>query len=288
MTKPFPATGDLSGWARFLGQGGIPVLNSTQNTLSRLKLLEDTLLPSELSIVVLRDPLFTLAIIRYLQEHKNKLRTVDITTIEHALMMLGIEPFFKQFGTEDVLEEVFSQTHTPRNSVLAVARRSYVASRLAQDWAAKSKDFESEELQVAALIHDAAEMLLWMKAPAHAFLIKKKMQEQPQLRSAEAQLQVLGLSLVDVEVEMGKAWGLPEVLVSLLLGRDKTQRMTTVSLAVRLARHCATSWANPALPDDWTDIASHMGYGDATQAQASIQPYVESLMDTWDTLNAAP
>jgi hypothetical protein len=283
--KSFPIAGDLHGWSDFLRNGQIHILASTQDSLSSLKLKDDTLLPGELSVVVLRDPLFALAIIKHLQEHRNKLRTVDITTIEHALMMLGVEPFFKLFGGEPTLEEILDNKEASKQAIHAVARRSYVASRLAQDWAAKAKDIESEELQVAALIHDVAEMLLWMKAPAHAFLIKKHMQEDPQLRSHNAQLQVLGISLVDVEVEICKDWGLPTILLNLLLGREKTPRMTTVALAVRLARHCASSWDNPALPDDWNEIASHLGYQDGERAASDIQPYAASLMERWDSHN---
>ena len=285
MANTFPATGDLHGWAQFLGETTLPILTSTQNSLSEMKLTDDTLLPSELSVAILRDPLFTVSILRHLQKHRNKLRTVDITTIEHALMMLGVEPFFRQFGQAPTISELMVGKQIAVEAILKVARRSYVASRLAQDWAAKSMDIESEEIQVASLIHDVAEMLLWIRAPGHAFMIRKIMAEDPSIRSLDAQHKVIGVSLVDVEIEICHAWGLPELLIQLLRDQSKNHRMNCVSLAVKIARHSANGWDNPALPDDWTEAAALLGQKTPEAAAEKIKPFVEIIMDKWDRHN---
>lgn len=287
MSITFPNQGDLSGWAHFLSKGDLPMLASTQNALSALKLKDDSLLPSELAVIVLRDPLFTATIIKHLQTHRNKLRIVDITTIEHAVMMLGIEPFYKNFGDSLTIEEAFHANPLAKNSILKVARRSYVASRIAQDWAAKSKDIESEEIQVAALIHDVAEILLWMKAPAHAFLIRKLMNENPTMRSQDAQKKILGISLVNVEIEICSNWGMPNILLELLKKQQQqhSQRMAFVELAVKLSRHCATDWENPALPDDWNDISVHITHSTVEKTMEDHIPFIEGLMRKWDHHN---
>lgn len=286
MSITFPNQGDLSGWAHFLSKGDLPMLASTQNSLSTLKLKDDTLLPSELAVIVLRDPLFTATIINHLQINRNKLRIVDITTIEHAIMMLGIEPFYKNFGDTLTVEETFHTNPLAKNSILKVARRSYVASRIAQDWAAKAKDIESEEIQVAALIHDVAEILLWMKAPAHAFLIRKLMNENPNMRSQDAQKKILGISLVNVEIEICTNWGMPAILLDLLKKRQIiNQRMAFVELAVKLSRHCATDWENPALPDDWQDISDQITHTAIETTMEEHIPFIEGLMRKWDHHN---
>lgn len=288
MSNSFPNHGDLQGWTDFLQDGEPPVLNSTQNTLSAMKLNDDTLLPVELSVVILRDPLFAAAVLRHMQSHRNKLRNTDITTIEHALMMLGIEPFYRIFGMAPTIAEIMPGNVQARQALMSVARRSYVASRVAQDWAAKEKDIESEELQVAALIHDVAEMLLWVRAPGHALLIQHRMDDNLALRSSEAQQEILGVSLVDIAIEICKNWGMPDILLELLSakqGEPQTARMRTVSLAVRLARHCAYGWSNPALPLDWVDIATHLRFSSPESAQVDIEPYVDGLMKRWDTHN---
>jgi HD-like signal output (HDOD) protein len=201
-------------------------------------------------------------------------------------MMLGIEPFYKNFGDTLTIEETFQENPLAKNSILKVARRSYVASRIAQDWAAKAKDIESEEIQVAALIHDVAEILLWMKAPAHAFIIRKLMVENPSMRSQDAQKKVLGLSLVDVEIEICTNWGMPEILLDLLKRRQHhNQRMAFVELAVKLSRHCANDWSNSALPDDWNDISTHITHDTVENTIAEHIPFIEGLMRKWDHHN---
>jgi HD-like signal output (HDOD) protein len=286
MSITFPNPGDLSGWAHFLSKGSLPMLASTHNALSSLKLKDDSLLPSELAVMILRDPLFTATIIKHLQINKNKLRIVDITTIEHAIMMLGIEPFYKNFGDTLTIDESFQTNPLVKNSIFKVARRSYVASRIAQDWAAKAKDIESEEIQVAALIHDVAEILLWMKAPAHAFLIKKLMQENPTMRSEDAQKKILGISLVNVEIEICTNWGMPDILLNLLKTRQHhNQRMAFVELSVKLSRHCATDWSNPARPDDWNDISNYITHTPVERTIEEHIPFIEGLMRKWDHHN---
>ena len=283
--KTYPLNGDIQGWAKFLASTELPILDSTQRTLSKLKIHEDRLLPSELATIILRDPLHAALLIRFIQHNKNKLRSVDITTTEHALMMLGIEPFYRLFGTAETLKEKLSENKTAIQSVMKVARRSYIASRLAQDWAAKKMDIESEEIQVAALIHDVAEMLLWIKAPAHAYMIKQMMEAKPDLRSVIAQRKVLGVSLVDVEIEICELWGLPELLIDLLKSKTKNSRMNCLELAVKIARHSAVSFENPALPDDWNDLTLLLGYGSPEVAKENTEIYITKLARKWDKHN---
>lgn len=53
-----------------------------------------------------------------------------------------------------------------------------------------------------------------------------------------------------------KRWQLPTLLVKMT---DRAQaehaQVRNVQYAVNLARHCANGWNNPALPDDFRDVA---------------------------------
>jgi len=86
--------------------------------------------------------------------------------------------------------------------------------------------------------------------------VQHRLQTQPGLRSRAAQREVLGLELGDLEQALMKAWHLPELLAHITddkRGRDP--QVQCVTLAVRLARHTADRWDNPAVPDDVRDIA---------------------------------
>lgn len=108
----------------------------------------------------------------------------------------------------------------------------------------------------AALLHDFAEMLLWVHAPALALQIAQAQAKDPTLRSALAQKDVLGIELADLQQALLKAWGLSELLARTMDDHHAdTPQVRTVQLAARVARHSARGWDNPALPDDVADVA---------------------------------
>jgi hypothetical protein len=60
-----------------------------------------------------------------------------------------------------------------------------------------------------------------------------------------------------------QAWQLPELLVELTSEGPcnplRTPQRRMVQLAVRLARHSADGWTDPALPDDIHDVSQLLG-----------------------------
>ena len=64
------------------------------------------------------------------------------------------------------------------------------------------------------------------------------------------QTDVLGFRLIDLQLEMVKAWHLPELL-HVLIDAEHAQnsRVTNVALAAAVARHSAHGWDDAALPE---------------------------------------
>ena len=89
---------DEPAWIRALSAAEIPVLQRTVEELARLRENEERVVARDIARVLLHDPMFTLRVLRYLEAHRRAAQITDITTVEHALMMLGITPFFAQFG----------------------------------------------------------------------------------------------------------------------------------------------------------------------------------------------
>jgi HD-like signal output (HDOD) protein len=105
-------------------------------------------------------------------------------------------------------------------------------------------------------LHDFADMLLWLQAPALALEMQALQAADASLRSAEVQRQVLGTTLPEVQHGLMQAWRLPELLISITDDRhQELSQVRNVVLAIRLARHSSEGWHNPALPDDIRDIA---------------------------------
>ena len=85
-------------WVRALEAIEIPVLQRTVEELALLRENEERLIARDIARVLLHDPMFTLRVLRYLQMNRRAAQTAEITTVEHALMMLGVTPFFEHFS----------------------------------------------------------------------------------------------------------------------------------------------------------------------------------------------
>jgi HD-like signal output (HDOD) protein len=246
-------------WVHQFGRTELPVLSATVEELDRLRADSDNVSPQNVSAVVLRDPLMTFKVLKYLQERRHRSQMVDITTIAHALMMVGIDPFLAQFTRQPILQTWLAHDPESLEGALTVISRARHAGIYARDWAVLRHDIEVDEVIIAALLHDLAELLLWCWAPRLARLIDKLKIDQ-QMRSEAAQRAVLGFPLIALQLELAREWRLPKLLCGLMDVRHAaTPRGLNVSLAVAVARHSAVTWDDPALPDDFEGIARLLG-----------------------------
>lgn len=253
IDHPLP---DIDSWVLFFSNNTLPVLRVTKRRISEMRENLDRVDARELARVILQDPIMTVRVLAYIQPMRGRSLQHDITTIASAVMMAGIEPFFKRFDELLTIEDQLkgADTHALLG-ILQISRRAQRAADYAQEWAIWRHDINMEEVRIAALLHDLAEILVWCSAPALGLDILARQKAQPSLRSAEAQRQVLGLTFQDIQLELCRVWHLPELLLRLIdddhLGNPRVQN---VALAVRLARHSAHGWEDPALPDDYKDI----------------------------------
>jgi HD-like signal output (HDOD) protein len=141
-----------------------------------------------------------------------------------------------------------------------VMSRARHAALYAQDWARLRHDVDPEEVMIAALLHDIAEMMMWCFAPVLALEIADRQRRDRALRSQDAQRAVIGFRLIDLQLELVKAWHLPQLLHVLMdEARMRNPRVQNVALAAAVARHSAHGWDDSALPDDYADVAELLG-----------------------------
>src|SRR5262245_5889017 len=91
-----------------LGESGVPVLRATVEELARLERAQERISSGELATAILRDPLMTLRVLNYLYRHRTRSQTHDITTIAHAIMMLGLGRFFREFDALPAIEDALA------------------------------------------------------------------------------------------------------------------------------------------------------------------------------------
>ena len=257
------AEADVEAWARRFEPQSLPVLARTAAALERWRPDEEALDAHRLSDTLSHDPLMTLKLFSEVARRRRRggaddedARS-DPETVTAALVLLGVGPFFREFGPQPVAEEILQATPGAAAGFDAVLRRCRRGAAFSIAFAAHRLDPDAAVLHEAALLHDFAELLLWLRAPALAQAIADRQRQDPALRSAQVQRELLNVELTDLQQLLMRRWRLPALLVRTTDDRHAADaQVRNVLLAVRVARHSAEGWDNPALPDDVADIAA--------------------------------
>ena len=265
LDKPLPS---LDAYVDFLTGANLPVLRHTKRQLEEAAGNIERISARELSQIVLHDPLMAMKVLAYIQPYRGKSLRTDITTIGSAIMMLGIEPFFNNFSDLSTVEDRLIDTPEALLGTLRTIRRVQRAARWAYDWALWRHDMNIEEVTMATLLHDLAEILAWCFAPKLALEVQAKQKTDPTLRSSVAQQQVFGTTIYELQRALDRAWHLPELLQKLTDDENVDQRrVSNVVLAINLARHAANGWEDAALPDDFKAIGELLNLSPNTVRQ---------------------
>jgi HD-like signal output (HDOD) protein len=260
ITRALP---DLQAWTRHFLSAPMPVLADTAELLESYRANEDAVDAHLLAETVSADPLMSLKLLAHVAGVRSQRSTADPETVTAALVMLGISPFFRAFGPQTTVDEVLAGNTEALLGLDEVLKRAHRSAGFALAFAVHRMDHDAQVIHAAALLHDFAEMLLWLHAPALALQMAKRQQQDPTLRSATIQREVLHIELHDLQQALMRAWHLPELLVRINDERHaETAQVRNVLLAVRLARHTARGWDNAALPDDVRDVAGLLNLGE--------------------------
>jgi HD-like signal output (HDOD) protein len=246
---------DLGGWVRYFQLVEIPVLPHTAAVLEELRQMQDDVDARMLADELMSDPLMTLKVLAYTATVQRHRRNNDAETLREALVLTGITPFFATFGPQPTVD-MHLEGPEALAGLQAVLDRADRAGRFALAFALHRRDHDAAVIYLAALLHDFAEMLLWLNAPTLALQMKLQQQADRTLRSSTVQRQCLHVTLGEVQQALMQTWHLPELLVHITDDRKENDpQVRNVLLAVRLARHTSLGWDNPAVPDDVSDIA---------------------------------
>ena len=257
---------DATAWLAAFDQLDIPVLAATADAVEEWRANEDAVDAHLLADSMAADPLMTLKLLRHvamLRRSRDRDRDQsDAETATEALVMLGITPFFRDFGPQPTVEARLADQPEALAGLRKVLRRSHRAARFALGFAVHRGDHDAAQIHQAALLHDFAEVLLWAHAPTLARTLLRWQRADPDRRSAEAQRTLLHVDLSDLQQALMKAWHLPALLVQISDDHaSQLAQVRNVQLAIRLARHNAMGWDNAALPDDIDEIAALLNLG---------------------------
>lgn len=256
--SPFISTPprDLAGWVALFDPAALPVLASSADALEELRPNEDAVDAHLLAETIASDPLMTVKLLAHVAALRRGREGGETETVTEALVMLGIPPFFRAFGPQTAAEELLAGQPAALEGFQRVLRRAHRAARFAIGFAVHRMDHDAPVIHEAALLHDFAELLLWLRAPALALAIAERQRADPALRSAAVQRELLHVTLAELQQALMAAWRLPALLVRLAddHGGAANSQVRAVQLAIRVARHSADGWDNAALPDDLREV----------------------------------
>ncbi|MBL8438749.1 MAG: HDOD domain-containing protein [Zoogloeaceae bacterium] len=249
--------GSAEAYVAYFSAQALPVLKHTARALDAMREDGERINAKRLAGVVLSDPLMTLKLLTHMETHRRHSQNHDITTIDRAIMMMGVEPFFHAFEAVDTVEEALATHPKALLGVLQVIGRARRAAHIARDWAILRHDVDVEEITVAALLREAVDVVCWIYAPRLTAEVYARQREDRSLRSTAAQAEVFGVDAHQIQLGLIHAWRLPKLLIDLLDDRESANpRVRNVVIAANLARHSSRGWDNSALADDFLQAAA--------------------------------
>ncbi len=260
LSRPLP---DLAAWTAWFRAAPIPVQARTAEELTLLaqaEALRGDVDAHQLTDPVGADPLMALKLLAAVAQAQRRRDPADgrsgPETVTAALVMMGVAPFFRAFESLPTVEAQLADHPEALEGLQRVIVRAYRAANFALGFAVHRMDEDAAVLQLAALLHDFAEMLLYCHAPTLALEIERRQRADASLRSAAVQRELLNIELAALQQALMRAWALPELLVRVADAKHSDHpQVRSVELAIRLARHTQHGWDNAALPDDVADVA---------------------------------
>jgi len=202
----------LDAWTQFLSIKDLPARASS---IKRLKMLLDSKRSTigQLEIVIKRDPVLTLYVVRAAQLKHNDHKTV-VKSILHAVTSLGYD------GIKEITHRVKPMALNPTNVqqkrfLHALASSQHAASQL-QEWMHLKSLPLIEESYLAALFYSVGFWSLWLHAPLHMQQIQMRIHENDE-EPIEVECDILGCSMQMISQNIAKIWQLSELT---LLSQD--------------------------------------------------------------------
>jgi len=285
LEKPLP---DLQSWILYFSAQDLPILASSQARIHELNGKLDEIGLRDISNLLLHDPLLSLRLVRYLESHRHSSQITDITTLDKILLMIGLGGFLHTFSLTNSLEKKLADYPDALHGCMRVCERAFLSACIATGIAQQRSDLDPEEIATTALLHNTAEIMLWVVAPNLATQIATQLRTTPGMRSRDAQKQVLGISLHELHLALLQTWHLPQLMRHLLDERFKDEpRVRTVSVATNLARHINNSWQDPGIPDDLKQASSLINLGLDSTYRLIQKIAIEAARD-WQWFGVTP
>ncbi len=207
-----PHTDQCQKWAEQLSGADVPVLDATREALAAWRRVPDRVDAHSIADIVLRDPLMTLRVLVHVSNGLGRRLSMPVSTVTAGLVLMGIEPFYRDFSDLPSLEERLAAHPGALAGALQTMERAHQAATLAASIAIEQQDANVEAVHEAALLANVGRLLLWCEAPALALALQDSRRENITASHEELERELLGVELRALGDMLMERWGLGHML----------------------------------------------------------------------------
>ncbi|WP_051221987.1 HDOD domain-containing protein [Neptunomonas japonica] len=196
----------VDAWVDYLKDKSFPVRASS---LKRLKILlsKDSTMISHLTALVRSDPVLCLHVVRA-AEKKHAKKGSHVTSIEHAVSSLGIDPLIQLSKTLQPVK--LNPSSVQQKQYLRTVANSHHAAIQARTWQQMKRLPFTEEVYLASLFYSIGLWALWLNAPLHMHKVRIKIWEE-NIDPTLAEHDILGCTMQQISMGLSEHWGFSEL-----------------------------------------------------------------------------
>jgi len=244
-------------WVEFLSDKQLPILQRTKTDVQAL-IDQAQLSITQYAAPIVYDAGFSAHVFRHVNTQRESSGKNPLTTMGNALSHLG-QTAFQDFLNKTLLLENLNLSEKNYQGYMRVMGQACHGALQATNWAQQRNVVETEETQLATLLQNITELMLWcygedaMPEIEELCYVNKQAYEQ-------AAKTVLGCGMRELGAKLADKWNLPEMVIDGLISKqDNFTLACGVSLASEMARIVALNWYGKDAEDIIKRIAKYKG-----------------------------
>lgn len=230
----------LAFWLDKLSTETFPILRHSREQLLIMERNIDRITDDAIAKQVYHDPFLMTNLLRRVAKLPRRGLAGEVTTIDRAVMMLGMQPFFLWAKNLPVLEDTLRGKTPILQRLLTALSCCYHAAHQAWQWSLLRKDINADEVFVATLLQHRIAWAGWLLMPGEMLLIEQYMRRE-RTDFNQAFSRHTDYLFDDVQSALAKKWGLPDLYSDFLHGHNAV-RGQGANLALKLAETVQQGW----------------------------------------------
>jgi HD-like signal output (HDOD) protein len=219
----------LPDWVKQFSNCELPVLHQSKHKIYDLQRNDSDITVTVLADIARQDPGLSLELLRKAGRTKKR----EITTLSHAISLIGIPVVIKMISDLPELEKVMDK-HV-LSKILNEYSRQYVTAYIAREWSILRKESENQEIYTAALTRGFVRFMLYLIDPDKAVRLEQ-IYLTPDDTHKNKEKELLGNNVDEIAQAVSKHWNLPELVRENYSGKHHNPKITGIRLVAELLR----------------------------------------------------